>query len=82
MKTRTNTDQNQLERTVKGDDIAGEIQGETCYGHDGELTAADMWNILDNLHSHFCETGNKTLQKLCTQSMNRLETLYPNIERY
>lgn len=47
-----------IERTIKGCDVAEEIQGETAYGHSGDLNAADLWNIVDNLHTHFLDNGN------------------------
>lgn len=39
--------------TEHGENIAGEIQSEDAYGAFDQLTAADVWLILDNLHSHF-----------------------------
>lgn len=41
--------------TEHGDNIAEQIQIEDCYGGTGQLTLADVWNIVDNLHSHFME---------------------------
>ncbi len=40
------------ERTYKGSNIADQIQGEDAYGYDEELTIADLYNILDQFHSH------------------------------
>ena len=39
--------------TEHGENIANQIQGEDAYGVRGDLTLADVWNIVDNLHSHF-----------------------------
>ena len=41
--------------TDHGENIANDIQGEDAYGYSGNLTLADIWNILDNIHSNFCE---------------------------
>lgn len=41
--------------TRHGENIANEIQCEDAYGHFDNLTVADVWSIIDNLHSHFCD---------------------------
>jgi hypothetical protein len=41
------------ETTEHGENIANDIQGEDAYGYNNDLTIADVWNILDNLHSKF-----------------------------
>jgi len=41
--------------TTHGENIADDIQGKDAYGRSGNLTVADVWNILDNLHSKFMD---------------------------
>ena len=48
------------ELTDKGRHIADQINGEDCYGYDGLLTMADVWLIIDNLHTHFLDTDRDT----------------------
>ena len=48
------------ERTRKGEGIAEQIQGENAYGCSGDLTMADVWYIIDNLHTHFLDSGRPT----------------------
>lgn len=45
------------ETTRHGEGVAEQIQGSDAYGNSGDLTHADVWNILDNLHTHFLERG-------------------------
>lgn len=40
--------------TDHGENIANDIQGEDAYGDSGYLTYADIWNIIDNIHSQLC----------------------------
>jgi len=46
--------------TRHGENIANQIQGEDAYGRSGVLTLADVWLIVDNLHTHFLDTGRDT----------------------
>ncbi len=39
--------------TSHGDNIVQQIQTEDAYGEFNVLTLADVWNIVDNLHTHF-----------------------------
>jgi len=48
------------ELTRHGQNIAYQIQGEDAYGYSGRLTLADVWEIIDNLHSHFIDTDRDT----------------------
>ncbi len=68
----------ETKRTDHGDNIANEIQGEDAYGYSGKLTIADIWNIVDNLHMHFLDTGrdNRFLERW----MNELQKMNPEIE--
>ncbi len=59
--------------TEHGNNIADQIQDEDAYGIRGELTIADIWVILDNLHSHFLDTKRDT--KLFEKWMRELEDL-------
>jgi len=45
------------ETTEHGENIANEIQSHDAYGQFNLLTYADIWNILDNIHSHYCDEG-------------------------
>lgn len=42
--------------TAHGDNIVMQIQTEDAYGDFNTLTLADVWNIIDNLHTHFMDT--------------------------
>ena len=46
--------------TEHGENIANEIQGADAYGQEGKLTLADVWLIIDNLHTHFMDTDRDT----------------------
>jgi len=48
------------ETTEHGEHIADQIQGADAYGDSGELTLADVWFIVDNLHSHWMDTDRDT----------------------
>ena len=48
------------ETTRHGENVADEIQGTDSFGADDELTLADVWLIVDNLHTHFMDTGRDT----------------------
>ena len=43
------------ETTRHGENIANEIQSEDAYGYFNLLTYADIWHIIDNIHSHYCD---------------------------
>ena len=44
------------ETTQHGENIADEIQTDDAYGNFDNLTDADVWNILDNIHTHILDT--------------------------
>ena len=47
--------------TEHGNNIAEQIQEEDVYGCRAiKMTLADVWIILDNLHSHFLSSGQDT----------------------
>jgi hypothetical protein len=41
--------------TQHGENIANDIQTEDTYGDFNPLTLADVWSIVDNLHTHFMD---------------------------
>lgn len=43
------------ETTRHGENIASQIQSEDAYGRFNVLNLADVWNIVDNLHTHFLD---------------------------
>lgn len=43
------------ELTQHGENIANEIQEHDAYGYFNVLTLADVWLIVDNLHTHFLD---------------------------
>jgi len=59
--------------TEHGENIANEIQSEDAYGCEGKLTLADVWLIIDNLHTHFMDTGRDT--SIFSKWMNELEEI-------
>jgi hypothetical protein len=61
------------ETTEHGEHIAMQIQDEDAYGGSGTLTLADVWNIIDNLHTHFMDTGRDT--SLFEKWMRELEDI-------
>lgn len=44
------------ERTNHGDNIAEQIQQEDAYGIMNNLTASDLWHILDEFQTHLMDT--------------------------
>jgi hypothetical protein len=47
--------------TRHGENIADQIQTEDAYGYaPGIMTLADVWLIIDNLHTHFMDTQQDT----------------------
>lgn len=62
------------EPTRHGENIANQIQTEDAYGEGpGKMTLADVWLIVDNLHTHFMDTGQDT--KLFEKWMCELEAI-------
>jgi len=59
--------------TDHGENIAWQIQGEDAYGRKGKLTLADVWMIIDNLHTHFMDTDRDT--SMFERWMRELEDL-------
>ena len=62
-----------LETTQHGENIANQIQDEDAYGHYNELEWGDVWLIIDNLHTHFMDTGRDTT--ILEEWMSELEDL-------
>ena len=46
--------------TEHGSNIAMQIQYPDAFGGNGDLTLADVWEIIDNLHTHFLDTDRDT----------------------
>ena len=64
--------------TIHGENIAGQINSEDCYGRSGELTYADVWNIVDQLHTHFMDTNRNT--EIFEKWMEELHKIDPEME--
>jgi hypothetical protein len=79
-KTVTISDYNPNERTLHGDNIANEIQGEDAYGVSNTLTPADLWNILDNIQSHLLDNGKEDEAVFVGNLMMLVTARYPDIE--
>ncbi len=62
-----------MRTTEHGENIADQIQGEDAYGSSGPLNLADIWLIIDNLHSSFCETPNEEYCRFLERWMRELE---------
>lgn len=66
------------ERTTQhGNSIVDQIQTTDAYGYFNILTPADVWNILDNLHTHFLDQGVNSMLPILTKWMEELEELSP-----
>jgi hypothetical protein len=59
--------------TKHGENIANQIQGSDAYDDSGEMTLADVWLIVDNLHTHFLNTGRDNT--MLERWMRELETI-------
>lgn len=68
-----------LRPTDHGEMIANQIQGEDAYGYDGQLNLADIWLILDNIHSSFVETEHEGYCKFLEKWMEELEQIDPSV---
>jgi hypothetical protein len=66
--------------TIHGDNIAEQINSEDCYGQSGALTYADVWNIVDQLHTHFMDTDRDTA--LFEKWMKEIWEIDPKMETY
>ena len=69
------------DRTNHGSNIADEIQDGDAYGAMNDLTYADVYNILDQLQTHFMDTKpNDIIVHILSEWMNKLFELDPDIE--
>ena len=59
--------------TEHGENIANQIQEADAYGKTGKLTLADIWEILDNIHTHFMDTNRDT--EFLSKWMRELEDM-------
>ena len=66
------------ERTQHGENIANDIQQHDAYGDFDVLTAADLWNILDNLQTHWFDHEQQELAGIVTQFMREVEKTFPD----
>ena len=62
------------EPTEHGRNIASQIQEEDAYGESDSLNYADVYIILDELHSHFVNLNDRKGHQLMTKFMEQLET--------
>lgn len=61
--------------TEHGDNIANQIQTEDAYGYFNPLTEADVWNVLDNLHTHFLDSEHDNRYLIMEQLENWMREL-------
>jgi hypothetical protein len=62
--------------TRHGENIANDIQTEDAYGAFNPLTLADIWLIVDNLHTHMLDNGgNDETMRLLEGWMRQLEAM-------
>lgn len=68
---------NENEQTEHGKNIAGQIESD-AYGRSDNLTIADIYFILDAIHSHFMDTGrdNRFISIWIEELLNK----YPDLE--
>lgn len=75
---------NNNDHTDHGNNIANQIQDEDAYGIKGDLTASDLWNILDQFETHLIDTPTlserKALESLVTAWKRELEAVFPDME--
>jgi len=64
--------------TQHGENVAGDIQTEDAYGQFDVMTPADVWLILDNLHTHFLDNNQdqrEDVMKILKAGMKQLEAI-------
>lgn len=61
--------------TRHGENIAASIQGEDPYGYKSVLTTADIWNIVDNIHSNVLFNVEGEEKELTQDDLNVLNML-------
>lgn len=60
--------------TEHGRNIADQIQEDDAYGASDALTLADVWLIVDNLHTHFMDNDSPdSTLKMLSSWMRQLE---------
>ena len=70
-------------RTEHGENIANQINASDAYGRSGVLTYADVWSIVDNIHSNLMDgsgTLNAKLMRRMEKWMRELEKDLPEME--
>jgi hypothetical protein len=71
---------NPNEQTLHGDNIANDIQGADAYSVFNTLTPADLWNILDNIQTHWIDERKDQEASFVGDLMQRVAAKYPDIE--
>lgn len=69
-----------IQKTDHGDSIADQIIGEDAYGNNEPLNAADLWHILDAMHTNFLDNGQDELMQTVHEFMGKVEKQYPDID--
>jgi len=69
----------EIELTEHGENIGDQIPGEDAYGHSGTLNAADVYYILDMLHTNVMNDDD-WMQRALSDFMRKIAKHYPNIE--
>ena len=64
--------------TRHGENIANEICTNDAFGHYDDLTYADVWSIVDQLHTHFMDTNRDPA--VFERWMREIEKLDPEME--
>lgn len=72
-------------RTEHGDNVANQIPGADVYGYEGLITLADLWHIVDQVHTNWCDKlpndkEKHKLLKMLTGWMDEVQNLNPEIE--
>lgn len=65
------------ETTIHGDNIASQIADEDAYGRRGTLNAADVREIVDQIHANLLDGGQESspLMAMITRWLDEAETM-------
>lgn len=66
-----------MEPTRHGENIVEQINEPDAYGNYNELNLADVWLIIDQLHTHFMDAGKDT--KFLSRWLRELEDMDKNL---
>lgn len=66
-----------METTIHGENIADQIAGEDAYGHRGTLNAADVREIIDQIHTNLLDGGQEDspLMAMITRWLDETERI-------